>query len=75
MNYRMNPVSKDSLLCAALISATLLATAGSAVAEVGTDRAPLEVQSLDPVVVTARRGADVKLETIVVTAPRLQRAA
>lgn len=74
MKSRINSLAKDNLFCAVMLSAALFATAGSALAGNTPAAATAEIQRLDPIVVTARRGADVTLERVVITAPRVQTA-
>ena len=77
--YRFNKgLNKDSTLISALIGATLIAIASGAVSNgaLASDTAldpAADVIRMEPIVVSAKRGADEKLDTIVVTASRMAR--
>jgi Rieske Fe-S protein len=76
-SFRFNKgLNKDSTLISALIGATLIAIASGAVSNgaFASDTAldpAAETIRMEPIVVTAKRGADVKLDTVVVTASRI----
>ena len=76
MNARTIRFNKDNTLISALIGATLIAIASGAVSNgaFASDTAldpTAEAIRMEPIVVTAKRGADVKLDTVVVTASRI----
>ncbi|MBL8521491.1 MAG: hypothetical protein JNK75_12610 [Betaproteobacteria bacterium] len=75
MNTRTAQLNKDNTLITTLLAATLLSVASGVLANHAPAATKTEVVRMEPIVVTAKRGADVKLETIVVTAPRLTRLA
>jgi hypothetical protein len=74
MKTRFATSNQDTFATTTLLAAAIFAVAGGAFANsVSAKAAPMEIQRLEAVVVTAKRMADVKLDTIVVTAPRLIR--
>lgn len=69
-------INKDNTLISTLIAATLIVVASGAAsngafANHAAEAFPLEMQRMEPIVVTARRGAAVKLETVTITASRI----
>lgn len=75
MNTRYTPLNKDNSLITALLAATMLTVASGVLANHAPAVTKTEVVHMEPIVVTAKRGADVKFDTIVVTAPRINRLA
>ena len=64
--------NKDNVALSTLLAVTLFAIASGLVTSnpASASHAPVVVQKMDTILVTAPRAASVMLETIVVTAPR-----
>ena len=64
--------NKDNVALSTLLTVTLFAIASGLVTSnpASASHAPVVVQKMDTIIVTAPRAASVMLETIVVTAPR-----
>ncbi len=75
MNARNAQLNKDNTLITTLLAATMLTVASGVLANHAPAVTKSEVVRMEPIVITAKRGADIKLDTIVVTAPRVSRVA